>query len=102
METMTETTSKSSTVLINSSEVANLLGVGKRRLFLFFKTDLSANFPKPVQLGKRVNRWVRSEVEQWVVNEMPRFENIAAIKEEGAQYLLVGGAWQRVNQEATE
>ena len=99
---MTEATSKSSTVLIDSSEVANLLGVGKRRLFLFFKTDLAANFPKPVQLGKRVNRWVRSEVEQWVVNEMPRFENTAAVKEEGAQYLLVGGTWQRVNQEATE
>lgn len=71
---MTET-SKSSTVLINSSDVAKLLGVGKRRLFLFLKSDLSANFPKPVQLGKRVNRWVRDEVEAWVIKEMPRIES---------------------------
>ena len=73
---MTETTSKSSTVLIDSSAVADLLGVGKRRLFLFLKTDLAANFPKPVQLGKRVNRWVREEVEAWVTNEMPRYNVI--------------------------
>jgi len=99
---MTETTSKSSTVLINSSEVADLLGVGKRRLFLFFKTDLAANFPKPVQLGKRVNRWVKGEVEQWVINEMPRYENTAAVKEEGAHYLLIKGTWQKVNQESVE
>lgn len=70
---MTETTSKSSNVLIDSSAVADLLGVGKRRLFLFLKSDLSENFPKPVQLGKRVNRWVREEVEAWVTKEMPRY-----------------------------
>ena len=70
---MTEATSKSSTVLIDSSAVADLLGVGKRRLFLFLKSDLSENFPKPVQLGKRVNRWVREEVEAWVIKEMPRY-----------------------------
>jgi len=74
METMTDT-SKSSTVLIDSSAVADLLGVGKRRLFLFLKSDLAANFPKPVQLGKRVNRWVREEVESWVTKEMPRLES---------------------------
>jgi predicted DNA-binding transcriptional regulator AlpA len=73
MEAMTEATSKSSTVLIDSSAVADLLGVGKRRLFLFLKSDLSENFPKPVQLGKRVNRWVREEVEAWVIKEMPRY-----------------------------
>lgn len=72
---MTETTSKSSVVLIDSAEVAKLLGVGKRRLFLFFKSELSANFPKPVQLGRRVNRWVREEVEAWVTKEMPRYNN---------------------------
>ena len=70
---MTETTSKSSNVLIDSSAVADLLGVGKRRLFLFLKSDLSENFPKPVQFGKRVNRWVREEVEAWVIKEMPRY-----------------------------
>jgi predicted DNA-binding transcriptional regulator AlpA len=74
METMTDT-SKSSIVLIDSSAVADLLGVGKRRLFLFLKSDLAANFPKPVQLGKRVNRWVREEVESWVTKEMPRMES---------------------------
>lgn len=68
-------TSKSSIVLIDSSAVADLLGVGKRRLFLFLKSDLAANFPKPVQLGKRVNRWVREEVESWVTKEMPRMES---------------------------
>jgi predicted DNA-binding transcriptional regulator AlpA len=76
MEAMTEATSKSSTVLIDSSAVADLLGVGKRRLFLFLKSDLAENFPKPVQLGKRVNRWVREEVEAWVTKEMPRYNVI--------------------------
>lgn len=77
---MTETTSKSSTVLIDSSEVAKLLGVGKRRLYLFFKSELSGNFPKPVQLGKRVNRWVREEVEAWVTKEMPRYNVLSDIE----------------------
>ena len=77
---MTETTSKSSTVLIDSNDVAKLLGVGKRRLFLFFKSDLSESFPKPVQLGKRVNRWVREEVEDWVTKEMPRYNAMSDIE----------------------
>jgi len=72
---MTEDTSKSSNVLIDSTEVARLMGVKRRRLFLFFKTDLAATFPKPVQLGKRVNRWVREEVEHWIVNDMIRHTN---------------------------
>lgn len=72
---MTEDTSKSSNVLIDSSEVASLMGVKRRRLFLFFKSELAATFPKPVSLGKRVNRWVRGEVEHWIVNDMPRHTN---------------------------
>ena len=72
---MTENTSKSSKVLIDSNEVSRLLGVGRRRFFLFLKTENAATFPRPLQLGPRVNRWVREEVEHWVVNEMTRRTN---------------------------
>lgn len=58
-------------ILLSVEEIAFLLGVGKRRA-----EDLLAepSMPKPIQLGPRILRWRRAELEEAVANLPRKFE----------------------------
>jgi glutathione-regulated potassium-efflux system ancillary protein KefG len=50
--------------LIDSNEVAALLGVASRQVVIVY-TQRYKNFPKPVLNRARFKLWLRSDIERW-------------------------------------
>ena len=69
----------SSKVCLTEPEAAGLLGVS-RRTFQRMRAGDPQNFPKPIELGPRTYRFIRSEIEAYLVSR-PR----VAYGEEPAQ-----------------
>jgi predicted DNA-binding transcriptional regulator AlpA len=50
--------------LIDTKGVARKLSIHPNRVYVFLRED--ATFPKPFKLTRKMNRWVESEVEEWI------------------------------------
>jgi predicted DNA-binding transcriptional regulator AlpA len=56
----------SDTTLITAKDVAEMMSIHVKTFYAFLKKPEGADFPKPISLGKRTNRWKRGEVEMWI------------------------------------
>lgn len=56
-------------LLLDATEVAEMLSLNKKTFYHFLKSKGGETFPKPIKFGERLSRWNRKEVEDWV-NEM--------------------------------
>ncbi len=53
-------------ILLESDDVANMLRLGRKSFYKFLKSDASVGFPAPINFGRRLNRWRRDDIVNWV------------------------------------
>ena len=70
MPTDTPTTPPLQPLLLDPAGVAQLLGVSRAKIFQLIR--LGSLPPAIRSLGPRCPRWIRPELEQWILNHCPR------------------------------